>query len=173
MFNGGKSGAPREQLWQSGSRFPCFHSNPCPITAVALFQYDGATSPLYVFMHVGAFVHLSDVVCYVCLMSLYPNVCAECCFTSLHPTPHPLSLLFAQALAGEKKSLTDVAACSHSRYPSSSSSHLSLLLPLSRPLSPPQSNNTHTCRHTNTLITWSTYCTTIGVPDRSLCPIRA
>ncbi len=95
VFNGGKSDAPRAQLRPSGNRFPCFHSNPCPITAAAL-HYSGSVSVRWshfsaACVHACVYVRqclcasIRDSVLYGCLSSLHPNVCAESFSSSTSP----------------------------------------------------------------------------------------
>lgn len=82
VFNGGKSDAPRAQPRPSGNRFPCFHSNLCPITAAV--HYSGSVSVRWshfsaACVHNGVYVRqclyasVTDSVLYGCLSSLHPK----------------------------------------------------------------------------------------------------
>lgn len=87
--------------------------------------------------------HLSETVLYSCLSCLHPNVCAVLLFLLFSTgvgkkTPSSLSLCSG---SWKKKSLSDVAACSHSQNPSSSFSPSLILSSL--PLRP-------NCSQTNT-----------------------
>lgn len=95
--------------------------------------------------------HLSETVLYSCLSCLHPNVCAvRRSSSSSSPQEwekkHLHLSLSAQAL-GKKKSLSDVAACSHSQNPSSSFSPSLILSSL-----PPSSSKLLSDKHTHTLL---------------------
>lgn len=88
--------------------------------------------------------HLSETVSYSCLSCLHPNVCAV--RRSSSPQEWGKKHLHLSLCSGswEKKSLSDVAACSHSQNPSSSFSPSLILSSL--PLRP-NCSQTHTHTH--------------------------
>lgn len=155
-FNGGKSDAPRAQLRPSGSRFPCFHSNHCPITAAALFSvrwshFSAVCVHARVYARQCSCASIRDCVFHGCLSSLHPNNCAENFFfssTSPHQRRKPSpSLSFCSGAWKRKKIPHWCSGLQPLTIPLllllHLFSHLSLPPPLSKPLIPPHTLTYH------------------------------